>query len=641
MQQVREIVIFLTYLYIMIKTLQLTGALFFCFLCSAQNLHWGVRSAINPSLYPFYHGVASGDPLSDRVIIWTRVTLDNAPAQIQVNWQVFNDSALTTVVASGTTITDSSKDFTVKTDVTGLQPNTWYYYRFSYDTFYSVTGRTRTLPVGAVNNVRFAVASCQDYQSGYYNAHRHIAQRNDIDAVLFLGDYTYEDGADDNPVAERYHEPDKKTTTLVDYRLRQSLYHLDPDLQAAHQQYPWIVVWDDHETANNSYTDSAKNHNSNDGLWAARKANAVKAYNEWMPVRLPDSTDVYRIFRQFTWGNLLDLHMIDTRLYDRDRQAGSIVSVNDSLLNDTTRTMLGPVQFSWLENNLKNSGCTWQLIGQQVMMAPLVIPPGAFGPEPYIVNGDQWDGYPFERQRLYDFIRNDSIRNVVILTGDIHTAWANDLPLQGYDTANRQQSVAVEFVTPSITSGNELPPLVSASVVYSLADYVRYVDLDQHGYYLLDITPQKVQAEFVYVSTLESKTFTTTSNYQYCVNAGETWLHNCAAPSAAQNIYPPLAPLPADVTSLNNVANELTIINLQPNPFINEIQLLLNLTQADVLHLKLINAQGRQVLETPAHPVPGGVYFMRVETGNLPEGMYWIQLQGKSVAVTKAIVKMK
>jgi alkaline phosphatase D len=267
---------------------------------NSQVTHLGSRSAVNPSLYPFYHGVASGDPLSDRVILWTRISTDNSISPVSVNWQIFSDTSLSSIVQSGSASTDSAKDFTIKVDATNLQPNTWYYYRFNYDTFYSVLGRTRTLPTGAVNNLRFAVASCQDYQSGFYNAHRHIAQRNDLDAVLFLGDYTYEDAADNNPVGDRFHEPDKKTVSLLDYRLRQSLYHLDPDLQAAHQQYPWIAVWDDHETTNNSYTDSAKNHNVNDGPWYARKTNAVKAYNEWMPIRTPDVNDTFRIFRRFT-----------------------------------------------------------------------------------------------------------------------------------------------------------------------------------------------------------------------------------------------------------------------------------------------------------------------------------------------------
>ncbi|MBK7147635.1 MAG: alkaline phosphatase D family protein [Bacteroidetes bacterium] len=614
------------------------------FMCAyaahSQMTHLGSRSVLNPQLYPFYHGVASGDPLSDRVIIWTRISTDNAVSPVTVNWQVYSDTTLATVVQSGSTSTDSTKDFTVKVDVTNLQANTWYYYRFSYDTFQSVLGRTRTLPVGAVNNLRFAVASCQDYQSGYYNAHRHLAERNDVDAVLFLGDYTYEDAADNNPVGDRFHEPDKKTVSVLDYRLRQSLYHLDPDLQAAHQQYPWIAVWDDHETTNNSYTDSAKNHNVNDGPWYTRKTNAVQAYNEWMPIRTPDIADTFRIFRRFTWGDLLDLYMIDTRLYDRDRQAGTTIAITNTELNDSTRTMVGPAQFSWLENNMQSSTAQWQILGQQVMMTPLVIPAGVLGADPFVVNGDQWDGYPYERQRFYDFVLGDSIRNVVVLTGDIHTAWANDLPLAGYDTANRSKSVGVEFVAPSITSGNELPPLITAPVISSLAPHVRYVELVQHGYYVLDVTPQRTQADFIYVSSIESKAYTVNDLHHYCVSDGETWLNPCGSAAVALNAYPPLAEMPAVASSIRSPQNNITALGIQPNPFQCEVQLLFHCVEADELQMTLTNMTGALVLSQQLGLVKKGLNYLHLDGHSLPAGSYLLRLSGSHSAVTKSIIKL-
>ncbi|MBK8657955.1 MAG: alkaline phosphatase D family protein [Bacteroidetes bacterium] len=614
------------------------------FLCvyaaHSQMTHLGSRSVLNPQLYPFYHGVASGDPLSDRVIIWTRISTDNAVSPVTVNWQLFSDTTLASLIQSGSTSTDSTKDFTVKVDVSNLQPNTWYYYRFSYDTFQSVLGRTRTLPVGAVNNLRFAVASCQDYQSGYYNAHRHLAERNDVDAVLFLGDYTYEDAADNNPVGDRFHEPDKKTVSVLDYRLRQSLYHLDPDLQAAHQQYPWIAVWDDHETTNNSYTDSAKNHNVNDGPWYTRKTNAVQAYNEWMPIRTPDIADTFRIFRRFTWGDLLDLYMIDTRLYDRDRQAGTTIAITNTELNDSTRTMVGPAQFSWLVNNMQSSTAQWQILGQQVMMTPLVIPAGVLGADPFVVNGDQWDGYPYERQRFYDFVLGDSIRNVVVLTGDIHTAWANDLPLAGYDTANRSKSVGVEFVAPSITSGNELPPLITAPVISSLAPHVRYVELVQHGYYVLDVTPQRTQADFIYVSSIESKAYTVNDLHHYCVSDGETWLNPCGSAAVALNAYPPLAEMPAVASSIRSPQNNITALGIQPNPFQGEVQLLFHCVEADELQMTLTNMTGALVLSQQLGLVKKGLNYLHLDGHSLPAGSYLLRLSGSHSAVTKSIIKL-
>lgn len=606
---------------------------------TAQNFTDPGRSALNEAMYPFYHGVASGDPLSDRVIIWTRITLDPPVDPVQVAWEMYADTALTILVTNGTATTDSTKDYTVKVDVTGLQQNTWYYYRFKYDTFPSVIGRTRTLPTGHVNNLRFAVASCQDYQNGYYNAHRDIAQRNDIDAVLFLGDYTYEDGAG-GPYSDRQHEPDHKTIQLVDYRIRQSQYHLDPDLQEAHRQYPWITVWDDHETANNSYTNGAKNHTANDGPWYDRKVNAVEAYEEWIPIRMPDPNDTFRIFRHFTFGDLAELQMIDTRLYDRSAQANSsITSVYDTLLNDSSRTLVGPQQFDWLEHSIDSSTAQWQIIGQQVMMAPLVIPAGVFGP-PSIVNPDQWDGYPFERQRFYDFITGNNIQDVVVLTGDIHTSWANDLPLANYDTAHRQNSAGVEFVSTSITSGNELPPLVSEPVIYQFADHVRYVDLTHHGYYILDITPQRTQSDFVFVSTIGSHNYSIVPGQSWYVNSGERFLRQTQSPAVAQNVYPALAPITLQATGIKNIRDNITTISMYPNPFLSEVLIQYNTSRSEPVTLQVWSSDGRLMIEHTLGLSYIGTNYARFDGSRLAPGIYQVILKGQAESKGEAVLKV-
>ena len=236
----------------------------------------------DPDYKPFYHGVASGDPLADRVIIWTRVTPETSPmAPVDVHWQVATDSGMTHVVQSGVFTTDAERDYTVKVDVTDLAPYTTYYYHFSALNATSITGRTRTAPTAdEADRLRFAVVSCSNYQAGYFSAYRKIAERADLDAVIHLGDYIYEYSAsgedfygNEDLRQNRSHLPDKEIVTLDDYRTRYSQYRLDPDLRAVHQQHPFIAVWDDHESTNDSYEDGAQNHQSEtEGPWEERKS---------------------------------------------------------------------------------------------------------------------------------------------------------------------------------------------------------------------------------------------------------------------------------------------------------------------------------------------------------------------------------
>ena len=266
-------------------------------LLAQEFLNTATRLDINQVYAPFYHGVASGDPLQDRVIIWTRVTPDTSTTgNIQVDWKIALDTNFTQVINSGTTYTNDSVDYTVKVDVTGLQPGTWYYYEFNALGKNSLIGRTKTTPVGDVDSVRFAIVSGSHFEHGYYNAYEMITERNDIDAVLHLGDYIYEYAAGGGYTTDtvRKHEPENEILTLGDYRIRYSQYHLDPQLRGLHQQYPWITVWDDHETANNSWTGGAENHDSlTEGSWAAREAAGTRAYFEWMPIRHSDPNDIH------------------------------------------------------------------------------------------------------------------------------------------------------------------------------------------------------------------------------------------------------------------------------------------------------------------------------------------------------------
>ncbi len=255
---------------------------------------------------PFYHNVASGDPLSDRVIIWTRVTPTDFTLPVSVDYRVATDTGMVNVVAQGTVVTDAAVDFTVKVDATGLQPNTVYYYEFKAFGNFSPRGRTKTAPleVTSTDSLRFAVVSCANLEAGFFNAYEVIAERNDVEAILMLGDYIYEyeeGGYAPNANVDRVFDPTHEILTLDDYRLRYSVYHMDQALQKLHQNFPWICVWDDHESANDSYEFGAENHNSGEGLWIQRKAAAQTAFFEWLPIR-PKAASNFEIFRKFKSG---------------------------------------------------------------------------------------------------------------------------------------------------------------------------------------------------------------------------------------------------------------------------------------------------------------------------------------------------
>ena len=275
----------------------------------------------------FIHGVASGDPRADRVILWTRVEAPPGSTP-EVAWEISSDERFHRIEARGTLATGAARDYTVKIDAQGLHPGRTYYYRFSARGERSPIGRTRTPRAGSVRHLRLAIASCANLPFGYFNVYRRIAERADLDGVLHLGDYLYEyqNGRYGNGTAlDRIPEPDREVVTLDDYRHRHAQYKRDPDLQEAHRQHPFITVWDDHEFANNTWRDGAENHNPDrgEGEWAARRAAAVQAYLEWMPIREDLATRRPRIYRSFAFGDLADLIMLDTRLLDRDEQAPS------------------------------------------------------------------------------------------------------------------------------------------------------------------------------------------------------------------------------------------------------------------------------------------------------------------------------
>lgn len=475
----------------------------------------------------FQHGVASGDPLIDRVILWTRVTPAAVKAAVPVSYVIATDPALLNVVLRGNSKTNPGRDYTVKVDATGLRANTTYYYQFSAEGSLSPIGRTKTLPVGPTSQLRMAVVSCSNHAYGYFNAYARIAQRADLDLVMHLGDYLYEYGAGQYG-SVRTTEPLNEIVSLSDYRQRHAQYKRDADSQAMHRQHPLVAIWDDHETANDAYQNGAQNHQpASEGEWATRVAAALQAYYEWMPIRPPSTTDLRKNNRAFAYGDLADLVMLEERLSNRSEQLKASVAtplgagfVQTGSFADPTRTLLGAEQEAWLATHLRSPAARWKVLGQGVMFAQLkgVAAANAAGGGVFL-NSDQWDGYQPARNRIYDVIKGDGnhagVNNVVVLTGDIHSSWAADLTQDpnnldlvsgGYNPATGEGSRAVEFVGTSVTSPGIDSDTSGGTAAYlrSINPHFKYINLHRRGYMLLDVTPQRAVCEWWFVDTVAS-----------------------------------------------------------------------------------------------------------------------------------------
>jgi alkaline phosphatase D len=494
----------------------------------------------------FRHGVASGDPLGDRVILWTRVSGTSASARPRVRWEVARDPEFRSLVRRGELIAEAERDFTVKVDAAGLQPGTSYYYRFLVNGERSPAGRTRTLPAAAARRLRLAVASCANLPAGYFNAYRGIAARPDLDAVLHLGDYYYEYANlryGDGTRFGRIPAPDREIVSLDDYRTRHAQYKTDPDLQEAHRQHPWITVWDDHEIANNTWRDGAQNHNPDqgEGAWPARRDAAVQAYREWMPIR-ENGARGRRIYRTFRLGPLADLIMLDTRLVGRDRQAAQRDQL--AVIEDPKRSLLGRAQEEWLFGRLRQSKASarWQVLGQQVVFAPMSPWGRPSG------NSDSWDGYRPARDRIIDFLGENRMKNTVILTGDAHSSWAYDVtkdPWGPYDPATGRGAVAVEFVAPSVTSPSGWDPRTAQDRLRRLTDarpHLRWADGLSHGYVVLDLTREAVQADWFGVPTIEERTPQERFEKGFTSAFGDPHLVGAAGPARSNGVAPDPAP---------------------------------------------------------------------------------------------------
>jgi alkaline phosphatase D len=485
----------------------------------------------------FLHGVASGDPLSDAVILWTRVTLpEGMSGDVAVTWEISRTVDFAVVASMGSFTTSAARDYTVKVDATGLTAATTYYFRFRANGMTSPVGRTRTAGTGAVDRVRLAMVSCSSMGHGFFHAYRAISRRLDLDAVVHLGDYIYEYGNDQYGGVRAY-DPPTEIRSLADYRRRHAHYKRDADLRAAHQQHPFITIWDDHEFADNAWKGGALEHDpATEGAWSERKAAAEQAYFEWMPIR--EQAGDRRIYRRLQFGSLVDLVLIDTRIWGRQQQT---MGMNPPF-NDPARTLLGAEQEQWFLGQVMTSRATWKLVGQQVMMGQL----------PQFLNTDAWDGYPAARARFFSLLRTMMVDDVVVLTGDIHSSWAMDLTetptdVAAYDPMTGRGSLAVEFVTPAITAPGFPPGVVTNAANGLLPNnrHMKYWDLVRRGYVILDITPARLQGAFFHYehgATFVPEAATETFSAAWSTMPGRNHLVRDSMAAAARADAPAAAP---------------------------------------------------------------------------------------------------
>lgn len=411
----------------------------------------------------FVHGVASGDPLTDSVVLWTHIDLGELES-LDVYVEVHRTEALDDRIAARMLTAEAVRGGCVKVDLDGLRAGETVFYRFRCQDQTSPVGRTRTAPKGRTQALKMGVVSCSNYARGWFHVYAFLAEQ-DLDLIAHLGDYLYEYAVSTGQA--RRHQPANELITLDDYRTRYAQYRTDADLAEAHRQHPWVLTWDDHETANNAYVDGADNHQTGEGPWADRVASARQAWFEWMPVR---EGEAGRLYRQLPWGDLADLIVLDTRIEGRLAQTRDL----DTVLQED-RQLLGAEQEAWAIGSLDDSRARWRIILQQVVMAPWV----GVGDAP--LNPDAWDGYPAARERLLQAMGDAG--DVIVLTGDVHSSFASELPLDRDDPSS---SVGVEAVTPGVTSsGAEVGDLID--VLLSANPHIQFAETTRQGCVILDV----------------------------------------------------------------------------------------------------------------------------------------------------------
>lgn len=452
----------------------------------------------NPSFKsdPFTLGVCSGDPTFDGFVLWTRLAPEPLegggmpPEAVEVKWVVAEDEALTKVVREGTTVATPDWAHSVHVEVEGLRPDRWYWYRFTAGSAESPKGRARTFPTHdtAAQRLRFAFASCQHYEQGLFTAYEHMA-KEELDVICHLGDYIYEYGGKDGLVRKH---TGKEIETISDYRNRHALYKTDLFLQGAHRLFPWIVTWDDHEVDNNYANAISEEKDVSPETLLARRANAYKAYYEHMPLRrtsIPRGPDML-LYRRIPFGKLAEFFVLDTRQYRTNQPCGDGNKAPCDETYSPQATLLGDKQEAWLLDNLSSSAGNWNVLAQQVMMARADRKAGA----DQAFSMDQWPGYEVNRRRILKTLHDRKISNPVVLTGDIHSNWANNL-IADFDNLD-SRIVATEFVGTSISSGGDgARNAKTTQSILAENPFVKFHSTER-GYVTCEVTPKHWRTDY-------------------------------------------------------------------------------------------------------------------------------------------------
>ncbi|MHC5597908.1 MAG: alkaline phosphatase D family protein [Nostoc sp.] len=503
----------------------LLGAGFLTGLTVASQLH-PVLATSRFSGYPFSLGVASGDPLPDGVVIWTRLAPNPLsgggmpPVNVPVCWQVALDENMRRVVRRGTVLATPELAHSVHVDVRGLESNRCYWYQFQVGKEASPIGRTRTAPAvyDSIRQLNFAFVSCQDWQNGYYTAYRHLAEEN-LDLVVHLGDYIYEYGPQSS--GPRQHNS-PEIITLDDYRGRYALYRTDTSLQAAHAAFPWIVTWDDHEVDNN-YANLIPEDNQTQEAFKKRRANAYQAYYEHMPLRLsslPKGADAL-LYRRLTFGNLAEFNVLDTRQYRTNQPCDDGLKPRCAAAFDPNATMTGSKQEQWLKKGLDQSRSRWNVIAQQTMLGQYNF--SSNPPSAGVFNMDQWDGYVAARNRLLNFLNQRQPSNPVVISGDIHSSWVHDLKL---DFSNpNSPTVGTEFVGTSITSDFPTAFIAPSQAALPNNPHTKFFNGAYRGYVRCKLTPERWQSDYRAVSSIVDLNASVKTLASFVVQNGQPGAH--------------------------------------------------------------------------------------------------------------------